>query len=57
MFSGLDIEQLIALAQENNLVLAQAGNIPACSDRPVSWYDYRYNFIALLFRKVAASEC
>ncbi len=57
VFSGLDIEQLIALAQENNLVLAQAGNIPACSDRPVSWYDYRYNFIALLFRKVAASEC
>lgn len=57
VFSGLDLEQLIVLAQENNLVLAQAGNIPACSDRTVSWYDYRYTFIALLFRKVAASEC
>ncbi|HEY9781355.1 MAG TPA: class I SAM-dependent methyltransferase [Leptolyngbyaceae cyanobacterium] len=57
VFSAPDIEQLIALAQEKNLVLAQAVDIPACSDRPVSWYDYKYTFIALLFRKVATSEC
>lgn len=57
VFSAPDIEQLIALAQENNLVLAEAGDIPASSDRTVSWYDYKYSFIALLFRKIATSEC
>lgn len=56
VFSGADIEQLITLAQENNLVLAQAEDIPACSDKPVRWYGYKYTFIALLFRK-AAPKC
>jgi SAM-dependent methyltransferase len=54
VFCKADIQQLIALAQENNLVLEQDGIIPACSDKPIAWHDYNYTFIALLFRKVAA---
>lgn len=53
VFCRTDIEQLIELAQKNNLVLEQNGNIPASSDQPITWYDYNYTFIALFFKKVA----
>lgn len=52
VFCQADIEQLIALAKENNLVLERDGGIPACSDKPTAWHNYNYTFMALLFRKV-----
>jgi len=52
VFCQADIEQLIALAKENNLVLERDGGIPAGSDRPIAWHNYNYTFMALLFRKV-----
>lgn len=52
VFCQADIEQLIALAKENNLVLEGSGGIPAGSDRPIAWHNYNYTFMALLFRKV-----
>ena len=55
VFCKADIEQLIALAKENNLVLERDGGIPACSDQPIDWHNYNYTFIALLFRKGAST--
>jgi SAM-dependent methyltransferase len=52
VFSQADIEQLIAVAKEYNLVLEQDKDIPACLDKPIAWYNYKYTFIALLFRKI-----
>jgi SAM-dependent methyltransferase len=54
IFCQTEIEQLIALAKDNNLVLERNGGIPACSDKPIAWHNYNYTFIALLFRKVTA---
>ena len=56
VFCQADIEQLIALAKENNLVLEWGTCIPACSDKPIVWHGYNYTFIALLFRKVTAGQ-
>lgn len=49
-----DIEQLVALAKKNNLVLEQDESIPIVTNSPISWHNYNYTFIALLFRKVTA---
>lgn len=56
VFCQADVVKLISLARENNLVLERNVGIPACSDRPISWHNYNYTFIALLFRKVAAHD-
>lgn len=53
VLSQTDVLQLISLAQENNLVLEGDGGIPACSDKPINWNNYRYTFLSLLFRKVS----
>lgn len=53
IFCQADIEQIITTAKANNLVLEQNGDIPDCLEKPITWHNYDYTFIALLFRKVA----
>lgn len=55
VLSQADIEQVITLAKENNLVLEREQGIPLVRDSPITWHNYNYTFIALLFRKATAA--
>jgi len=55
IFCLADIERLIALAKENDLVLEQNENIPACSAKPINWHEQNYTFIALVFKKAKST--
>ncbi|GAB4237085.1 MAG: hypothetical protein Kow00121_64230 [Elainellaceae cyanobacterium] len=51
IFSKPEIATAIAAAQQAGFRLKQNHQIPDCSDKPVSWYDRDYTFIALTFQK------
>lgn len=52
IFSKPEIQELIAIANNNGFILEQNMSIPACTDETVFWYDKNYTFIALAFKKV-----
>lgn len=51
IFSQEEIEAAIAIAQQQGFELVNGSEIPACSEKPVSWYNRDYTFIALAFQK------
>ncbi len=51
VFSRDQMETLIRLAYQLGLRLELETTIPPCSDKPVSWQNSSYTFIAMLFRK------
>jgi SAM-dependent methyltransferase len=51
VFCRDQLETLITAAGEIGLKLALETAIPPCSDRPVTWQDSSYTFVALVFRK------
>lgn len=50
IFSKPQVEEAIAIAQTCGFDLEQ-DNIPACTDKTVTWYRKDYTFIALTFKK------
>lgn len=54
VFSKVQIQDAIAIAQTCGFALKQDAVIPACADKTVTWYDKDYTFIALAFQKAVA---
>lgn len=51
VFCRDQVEELIASARELGLKPAIETAIPPCSDRPVTWQNSSYTFVAMAFRK------
>ena len=51
VFCRDQLETLITSASEMGLKLMLEATIPPCTDRPVTWQDSSYTFIAMAFRK------
>lgn len=56
IFSKVQIQEAIAIAQTCGFKLKQNTVIPACADKTVTWYDKDYTFIAFAFCKVPHSD-
>lgn len=55
VFCQADVFQIISLAKDNKLILEEHEEIPTCLDKTITWNNYSYTFLALLFKKMTDS--
>lgn len=47
IFSLVEVQAMIALAQQQGFELASSPEIPSCTERTVNWYGQQYTFMAI----------